>query len=93
MKGSSFKETPVVALSVTDFTWAKELGDISAWCDFGNVHPYPGGWEPENGASWMRADLKSGIETARANCGAKPIMVTETGYHSARRRIRQRYRA
>jgi len=83
VKASPFAKTPVVALSVTDFKWAKELGDISAWCDFGNVHPYPGGWEPENGANWMRADLKSGIETARANCGAKPIMITETGYHNA----------
>ena len=83
VKASSFSKTPVVALSVTDFKWAKELGDISAWCDFGNVHPYPGGWEPENGAGWMRADLKSGIETARANGGAKPILITETGYQNA----------
>ena len=83
VKASPFAKTPVVALSVTDFKWAKELGDISAWCDFGNVHPYPGGWEPENGASWMRADLASGMETARANGGAKPIMITETGYQSA----------
>ncbi len=83
VKAGAFAKTPVVALSVTDFKWAKELGDISAWCDFGNVHPYPGGWEPENGAAWMRADLPSGIETARANCGTKPIMVTETGYQNA----------
>lgn len=83
VKASSFAKTPVLALSVTDFKWAKELGDISAWCDFGNVHPYPGGWEPENGANWMRADLASGIETARANGGTKPIMITETGYQSA----------
>ncbi len=83
VKESSFAKIPVVALSVTDFKRAKELGDISAWCDFGNVHPYPGGWEPENGANWMRADLASGIETARANCGAKPIMITETGYQNA----------
>ena len=83
VKAGAFARTPVVALSVTDFKWAKELGDLSAWCDFGNVHPYPGGWEPENGASWMRANLESGIETARANGGAKPIQITETGYHSA----------
>lgn len=83
VKAGAFAKTPIVALSVTDFKWAKELGDISAWCDFGNVHPYPGGWEPENGASWMHADLASGIETARANCGTKPIMVSETGYQNA----------
>ncbi len=83
VKASPFAKTPVVALSVTDFNWAKELGDISAWCDLGNVHPYPGGWEPENGAGFMRADLASGIETARANCVTKPIMITETGYHNA----------
>ena len=83
VKAGSFAKTPVVALSVTDLKWAKELGDISAWCDFGNAHPYPGGWEPENGAKWMRADLASGIEIARANGGEKPVMFTETGYHSA----------
>ena len=86
VKAGAFSKTPVLALSVTDFNWAKELGDLSAWCDFGNVHPYPGGWEPENSASWMRAALESGIETARANCGAKPIMITETGYQSATKR-------
>lgn len=86
VKAGAFAKTPVIALSVTDFKWAKELGDLSAWCDFGNVHPYPGGWEPENDANWMRADLASGIETARANGGEKPIMITETGYHSATKR-------
>ncbi len=83
LKAGSFAKTPVVALSVTELKWAQELGDISAWCDFANVHPYPGGWEPENDAKWMRADLASGIEGARANGGAKPIMITETGYQNA----------
>ena len=83
VKASAFAATPVVALSVTDFDWAKKLGDLSEWCDYGNVHPYPGGWEPENGASFMRADLPSGIESARASSGSKPIMITETGYHNA----------
>ena len=83
VKAGAFAKTPVIALSVTGFKWAKELGDLSAWCDFGNVHPYPGGWEPENGAKWMRADLASGIETARTNGGAKPILITESGYHNA----------
>ena len=82
VKASPFANTPVVALSVTDFKWAQQLGDISAWCDIGNAHPYPGGWWPENNCSWMRADITSGIETARASCGAKPVMFTETGYNN-----------
>lgn len=82
VKAGPFAATPVVALSVTDFTWAEQLGDLGAWCDFGNAHPYPGGWCPENGNAWMRADIASGLETARANCGAKPVIVTETGYNN-----------
>lgn len=82
VKAGPFAATPVVALSVTDLTWAEQLGDLGAWCDFGNAHPYPGGWCPENGNAWMRADIASGLETARANCGAKPVIVTETGYNN-----------
>ncbi len=82
VKASPFADTPVVALSVTDFKWAQQLGDISTWCDYGNAHPYPGGCWPENNCSWMRADITSGIATARAGCAAKPVMITETGYNN-----------
>lgn len=71
---------PVLSLSYTDIHYAKQLGDLSDWMDQGNIHPYPGGWEPENNCTWMRADLNSGLESARAVCGTKPICITETGY-------------
>ena len=84
VKSGPFARTPVVALSVTDFQWARELGDLSAWCDVGNAHPYPGGWMPENDCAWMRADVASGLELARANGGAHPVIFTETGYCNRR---------
>lgn len=74
------KRLPVVALSSTNLNYSKELGDLGEWCTYGNVHPYPGGWDPENKATWMRADLAAGMALARANCGAKPVIITETGY-------------
>jgi hypothetical protein len=79
-KSPDFKDRPVILLSYTDYEWAKKLGDLSAFADSGNIHPYPGGWEPENRNDWMKADLPTGIAGARLVSGAKPITVTETGY-------------
>lgn len=83
VKGSAFAQIPILAPSITDSQWASQLGDLSQWCDYGNAHPYPGGWEPENTARWMRADLPSGMELAQSVSKAKPIFVTETGYQNA----------
>ena len=77
---------PVVGLSYTDFKYGKQLGDLSPHLDFGNIHPYPGGWEPENKCNWMRADLPSGLASARDTCGQKPIWITEIGYTNAMNR-------
>ena len=73
----------MIGLSYTDPGYGKQLGDLSQVLDYGNIHPYPGGWEPENDCNWMRADLASGIASARDMCRDKPIMITEIGYTNA----------
>ena len=65
---------PVLAPSIVGGDHA-ELGDISAYLDHGNIHPYPGGDPPDK----IGAQIKSG----ELNAGTKPILATETGYHTA----------
>ncbi|MEM8529942.1 MAG: hypothetical protein AAGF95_03815 [Chloroflexota bacterium] len=62
--------------------WAtKELGDLSAYLDYGNVHPYPGGKMP-TGKEYGQS-TETIIADAQVNSGDKPVMLTETGYHNA----------
>ncbi|HEX3133752.1 MAG TPA: hypothetical protein VHX44_09255 [Planctomycetota bacterium] len=79
---ATWNAVPVVSLSVTDYAYGAKLGDLSPFTDFGTIHPYAGGWEPENHCDWMKADLQSGIDGARAFTGTKPLIVTEIGYTS-----------
>ncbi|HEU4707573.1 MAG TPA: hypothetical protein VFS64_10320 [Solirubrobacterales bacterium] len=53
-----------------------ELGDVSQWLDYGNIHPYPGGYPPEE-------YLQRHVEYATKSSGSKPVIATETGYHNA----------
>ncbi len=82
-ENDALRNLPVVGLSYTDAGYGKQLGDLSGALDFGNIHPYPGGWEPENACNWMHADLASGLASARDTCGDKPIWITEIGYTNA----------
>jgi hypothetical protein len=79
-----WRHIPIVCLSVTDYDYGAKLGDLSPYADFGNIHPYAGGWEPENGNDWMKADLKSGITGGQRFSGAKPMIITEIGYTNHR---------
>lgn len=54
--------------------------NVSDAVDFGNIHPYPGYEEPETQG---RAGLQRRISDVREIFGGKPVMVTETGYHTA----------
>ncbi len=65
---------PVVGPSIVHNDQA-QLGDVSAYLDFGNTHPYPLGNPPDK--------LGAAIAKAEINSGSKPIMATETGYHTA----------
>ena len=65
---------PVIGPSIVHNDQAA-LGDISAYLDCGNIHSYPQGNPPDK--------LGSFIAKAELNSGAKPIVATETGYHTA----------
>lgn len=81
---AAWAKHPVLCLSVTDYDYGAKLGDLSAFVDYGNIHPYPGGWEPENGSVWMKADLPTGLKGGRQFTGVKPMIITETGYTTHR---------
>ena len=58
-----------------------KLGDLNAYMDYGNIHPYPGGKMPtgdENNQSTRRE-----LERVSSVSADKPVMITETGYHTA----------
>jgi hypothetical protein len=50
--------------------------NISQFMDYGNIHSYPNGEEPELNLSRM-------FGFASEMSGAKPLIATETGYHTA----------
>lgn len=70
---------PVVAPSflVAHSADRNALGDISAWADYGNCHPYPGGEMPSC------SQTVNEIASCSINTGSKPVYVTEIGYHNA----------
>jgi hypothetical protein len=58
---------------------AKELGDLTAYIDAVNLHPYQGGALPMD--QWDTKWLPGALGTS----ADKPIIVTETGYHYVER--------
>ena len=69
---------PVVGPSLVRWSSRAELGDISKWADYGNLHPYPGGRAPDESDH-----LSEELALASKNSASKPVQVTETGYHNA----------
>jgi hypothetical protein len=67
---------PVIGPSILHRASQEELGDISASLDYGNIHPYPFGEPPES-------NIESQQARAALNSGGKPVMATESGYHTA----------
>jgi hypothetical protein len=55
---------------------ASLVGDISQWMDVGVIHPYPGGLLP-------LTNLSDNETRLRSVAGSKPLIATETGYHTA----------
>lgn len=66
---------PVLGPSIVQRRNQEALGDISGTLDYGNFHPYPDGFSPEEG-------IGDNIERAVGNSGPKPLIATETGYHT-----------
>ncbi len=70
------KDMPVYGPSMGRARNALALGDLGAFMDYGNTHPYPGGLVPMSNLSDHESKVKTLI-------GGKPMVVTETGYHTA----------
>ncbi len=69
---------PVVGPSLGEPSNAEQVGDVSRYLDYGNIHSYSGGYAPEG------SNVESFyVANARKVSGAKPIMATETGFHNA----------
>jgi hypothetical protein len=66
---------PVVGPSLVNMDSNAALGDLTAYLDYGNTHPYPGGLMPLTNL----ADVKS---LAAHVSGSKSLVATEAGYHT-----------
>lgn len=74
---SSTNNTPVVGPSLGR-PYPDQKPDLSAYADYANMHSYPGGRIPSD---WGLDNYI--IPAARKVGGSKPLMATETGYHTA----------
>lgn len=66
---------PVIGPALVQRTNQEAVGDISGSLDYGNIHSYPAGDAPEG-------NLGGYLERAAINSASKPVMATETGYHT-----------
>jgi hypothetical protein len=66
---------PLYANSLAHAVSADQLGDRSAILDYGNMHSYPAAGLPSNVSSTW-------IPKWKEVAGSKPLVVTETGYHT-----------
>ena len=71
------KDIPVIGIATAHPEEYKELGDLSAYCDFGNIHPYPTVNLPPSGGR-----LETWLNDANYTYGGKQIWSTESGYHT-----------
>ena len=69
-------DIPVIGPSIAHPTNASRVGDLTEYMDLGNIHSYPGGQSP-------LTRLMSVISGMRVINGTKPVVATETGYHTA----------
>jgi hypothetical protein len=74
----ALRSLPILGPSLVDPESRAELGDISPWTTFGNMHPYPGGDPPDE-----TAHFESEFELAAINTPGEPVQATETGYTTA----------
>lgn len=67
---------PLIGPSIVQHRNQRALDDISGLLDYGNIHSYPDGYSPES-------NLDDHLQRAAHNSAAKPVMATESGYHTA----------
>lgn len=69
------RQFPVLAPALVNRSSRAALGDLTPYVDRGNLHPYPGGTPP------LR-NLPDERLLASIVSGAKPLQITEVGYHN-----------
>ena len=67
---------PVLGPSLVKPGSAAKLGDVSAWCDYGNLHSYAAASRPSG-------PLANDVKTKSPATPGRPWIVTECGYHNA----------
>ena len=78
----SLARFPVIGPSLTDENAYRQLGDVSALVDAGNLHNYFAGRNPGTGG-WGDDGYGSidwNLRVVARSAGGKPIVTTETGY-------------
>lgn len=80
---ATLRRTPLAAPAFGRPGSPLTAGDLTAHVDLGNSHPYMGGTRPEIPEFPGQWSLQRHIDTMRAVSGAKPFLITETGYHTA----------
>jgi hypothetical protein len=76
------RHVPVVVSSLANLRDSPgQLGDLTAFLDFGNMHPYAAGNPPSRHWGWGLS-MERAIAEARKVSREKPILVTECGYHN-----------
>lgn len=74
----STANVPVLGPSPGTSSDRDRMGDLSAYLDYGTTHPYPGGNMPSD---WSLDNYN--LSFVKTVSGTKPLMATETGYHTA----------
>jgi hypothetical protein len=77
---SGIRNVPVLGPAIANSPTA--VGNLSAFMDFGNWHPYPGGLCP-GCADVYGQTLETFMPRYRAPSGSRPMIATETGYQNA----------
>lgn len=75
-------KTPVLVSSLANIRNSPAaLGDLTAFLDYGNIHPYAAGQMPTKHWGWGLSGDKALTEAKKVST-TKPIVVTECGYHN-----------
>jgi hypothetical protein len=83
--GLSQSDVSLVGPAMAFAANGEKLGDISAYADFGNLHPYPGGLAPSvifPRPGRQQDFLSKSLAQASVMYGSLPIYVTESGWHN-----------
>lgn len=78
------KRIPILTFSPVFPKDAIEVGNVSAWADYADIHLYYGGKNPETIGNIRDNVYWKFRLMANAIAPGKPVIMTETGYHNTR---------